>query len=69
MARASDIFPDENPDAKVREIKNWLTAKGVRDLEAVSLFCDHLDKVSDSNILASYTSLITVVFCRRQYHR
>ena len=40
---ASDIFPDK-PDAKVKEIKAWLIKKGVRDLEAVSLFCDQLDK-------------------------
>lgn len=46
MAKASDIFPDDKPDVKVREIKQWLNGKGVRDLEAVSLFCDQLDKVN-----------------------
>ena len=45
MARGSDIFSDEKPDAKVREVKTWLSNKGVRDLEPVSLFCDQLDKV------------------------
>ncbi|KAL5525520.1 hypothetical protein ACEPAG_6856 [Sanghuangporus baumii] len=43
FAQASDIFPD-NPDSKVKEVKTWLNKKGVRDLEAVSLFCDQLDK-------------------------
>ena len=45
MARGSDIFSDEKPDAKVREVKTWLSNKGVRDLEPVSIFCDQLDKV------------------------
>lgn len=44
MAKASEVFPD-NSDAKLKEVKAWLNSKGVRDLEAVSLFCDQLDKV------------------------
>ena len=44
MARAEDIFP-QHPEQKVREVKNWLNSKGVKDFEAVSLFCDQLDKV------------------------
>ena len=51
MARASDIFPGSNPDAKVKEIKNWMKNKKVRDLEAVSLFCDQLDKETVSQIV------------------
>ena len=43
MARAEDIFPN-NSDQKVREIKGWLSSKGVKDLEPVSLYCDQLDK-------------------------
>ena len=43
MARAEDIFPD-NSDQKVREIKGWLSSKGDKDLEPVSLYCDQLDK-------------------------
>ena len=43
MARAEDIFP-QHPEQKVREVKNWLNSKGVKDFEAVSLFCDQLDK-------------------------
>ncbi|TFK27928.1 hypothetical protein FA15DRAFT_585426 [Coprinopsis marcescibilis] len=44
IARATDIFPNGDADARVKEIKAWLKAKGVRDLEAVSLFCDQLSK-------------------------
>ncbi|KAH8112662.1 exonuclease II [Phellopilus nigrolimitatus] len=51
MARSSDVFPVEKPDLKVREVKSWLSGKGVRDLEAVSLFCDQLDKESVSQIV------------------
>jgi hypothetical protein len=45
MARASDLYPPGEADAKVKEIKKWLGDKGVRDFEPVSLFCDQLDKV------------------------
>jgi hypothetical protein len=45
MARASDLFPPGEADAKIKEIRSWLNTKGVRDFEAVSLFCDQLDKV------------------------
>jgi len=45
MAKASDIFSGPDPNGKVREIKHWLKAKGVRDFEPVSLFCDQLTKV------------------------
>jgi hypothetical protein len=45
MARSTDLFPDDNADAKVQEIKSWLKSKGVGDFDAVSLFCDQLDKV------------------------
>jgi hypothetical protein len=45
MAKASEVFPDSDSDAKVREIKQWLKTKGVRDFEPVSLFCDQLTKV------------------------
>lgn len=45
MAKASDVFLDGNPDAKLKEVQAWLNSKGVRDFEAVSLFCDQLDKV------------------------
>ncbi|KJA19823.1 hypothetical protein HYPSUDRAFT_143219 [Hypholoma sublateritium FD-334 SS-4] len=44
MAKASEVFLGPDPDAKVREVKNWLKTKGVRDFEPVSLFCDQLTK-------------------------
>ncbi|KAG2018391.1 exonuclease II [Coprinopsis cinerea AmutBmut pab1-1] len=44
IARATDIFPEAEADARVKEIKAWLKTKGVRDFEPVSLFCDQLSK-------------------------
>ncbi|KAI0028225.1 hypothetical protein K488DRAFT_89959 [Vararia minispora EC-137] len=45
MARASDIFPQsDSPSAKAKEVRQWLTTKGVRDFEPVSLYCDQLKK-------------------------
>ncbi|KAI0077090.1 hypothetical protein K474DRAFT_1163307 [Panus rudis PR-1116 ss-1] len=44
MARASDLFAGADADIKVKEIKNWLASKGVKNLEPVSLFCDQLKK-------------------------
>ncbi|OAX34740.1 hypothetical protein K503DRAFT_698174 [Rhizopogon vinicolor AM-OR11-026] len=43
MARATDIF-DGHADAQVKEVKSWLNSKGIRDLEPVTLFSDHLTK-------------------------
>lgn len=39
------MFPNSDPDDRVKDIKGWLKAKGVRDFEPVSLFCDQLSKV------------------------
>ncbi|KIM40739.1 hypothetical protein M413DRAFT_73070 [Hebeloma cylindrosporum] len=50
MAKASEIFSGPDPDGKVREIKHWLKAKGVRDFEPVSLFCDQLTKETVAEI-------------------
>lgn len=44
MAKASDMLPCSDPDARVKEIKTWLKSKGVRDFEPVSLFSDQLTK-------------------------
>ncbi len=44
MARASDVL-GEDAEARLKEIKGWLKAQGVRDFEPVSLFCDQLSKV------------------------
>ena len=46
MVKAQDVFPDDDSDAKVKEVRSWLLSKGVRDFEPVSLFCDQLKKVS-----------------------
>lgn len=51
MTHASDIFPEEIADAKVKEAKNWLHSKGVKSFEPVSLFCDQLKKVGISNFI------------------
>ena len=45
IVNASDIFRCRNPDEKIWEVKHWLKAKGVTDLESVSLSCDQLSKV------------------------
>ncbi|KAF9074552.1 XRN 5'-3' exonuclease N-terminus-domain-containing protein [Rhodocollybia butyracea] len=50
MLRATDVFAGSNPDARVKEIKLWLKSKGVRDFEAVSLFCDQLSKKTVAQI-------------------
>ncbi|KAF5378954.1 hypothetical protein D9757_008738 [Collybiopsis confluens] len=50
MLKAADVLPGSNPDARVKEIKTWLKQKGVRDFEAVSLFCDQLSKDTISQI-------------------
>ncbi|KAJ7157550.1 exonuclease II [Mycena crocata] len=50
MAKASDILRVPDPDARVKEAKNWLKSKGVRDFEPVSLFCDQLTKETVTDI-------------------
>lgn len=40
------------PDQKIKDIRAWLKAKGVLDLEPVTLFAEQLEKVSlDSRLL------------------
>lgn len=46
MTQATEIFPNGDSDAKVKEVRSWLNTKGVRDFEPVSLFCDQLKKVN-----------------------
>lgn len=45
MPSAAEVFPGD-PDAKLKEAKDWLQSKGVKNFEPVSLFCDQLRKVS-----------------------
>jgi hypothetical protein len=44
LSQATDFF-DGDADAKVKEIRNWLVQKGVRDFEPVTLYTDQLKKV------------------------
>ncbi|KDQ53175.1 hypothetical protein JAAARDRAFT_137669 [Jaapia argillacea MUCL 33604] len=44
MARATEVFPGPDADARAKEVRTWLNTKGVRDFEPVSLFCDQLKK-------------------------
>ncbi|TFY75929.1 hypothetical protein EWM64_g8082 [Hericium alpestre] len=50
MAKASNIFHTDNPDASAKEVRTWLASKGVRDFEPVSLFCDQLKKSTVAEI-------------------
>ncbi|QRV74976.1 5'-3' exoribonuclease [Ceratobasidium sp. AG-Ba] len=50
ITRASDLFPNDDPETKVKEAKEWLASKGVRDFEPVSLFSDQLEKQNVANI-------------------
>lgn len=57
MAKASELLGPE-AEAKVKEIKNWLKLRGVRDFEPVSLFCDQLSKVCLTALLRDCIVLI-----------
>lgn len=46
MVSASTLFPGKDADAQVKEIRSWLNARGVRDFEPVSLYCDQLKTVN-----------------------
>ncbi|KAF8805386.1 hypothetical protein BYT27DRAFT_6674914 [Phlegmacium glaucopus] len=52
MMTAADALPGPDPDGQVKEIKSWLKSKGVRDFEAVSLYCDQLTKETVAEIEA-----------------
>ncbi|OCH84921.1 hypothetical protein OBBRIDRAFT_740759 [Obba rivulosa] len=58
MVKASAIFPGEDADAQVKEVRSWLMQKGIRDFEPVSLFCDQLkkDTVKEIEHLADITA-------------
>ena len=49
MLTATDVFPGDEADSRVKEVKHWLNSKGVRDFEPVSLFCDQLKKARTSS--------------------
>ena len=46
--KLSEVFPGPTSDIRVKELKAWLVAKGVRDFEAVPLNCDKVGKVIPS---------------------
>jgi len=43
--KLSEVFSGPTSDARIKELKTWLVAKGVRDFEAVPLNCDKVGKV------------------------
>jgi 5'-3' exoribonuclease 1 len=43
--KLSEVFPGPTSDARIKELKAWLVAKGVRDFEPVPLNCDKVGKV------------------------
>jgi hypothetical protein len=45
LTRASDLFPGGDTDNQVKAAKEWLSSKGVREFEPVSLFSEQLEKV------------------------
>jgi len=43
--KLSEVFSGPTSDGRIKELKAWLVAKGVRDFEAVPLNCDKVGKV------------------------
>lgn len=47
LVTAAELCPtSDEPDKVVKEMKKWLKAEGLVDLESVSLFAEQLEKVS-----------------------
>ena len=44
ITKASQIWPAEQVDERMATLKQWIKAKGVRDLEAVPLYAEQLSK-------------------------
>jgi len=58
MVKASDVLgPDA--EARVKDVKNWLKSKGVRDFEPVSLYCDQLSKVCPNRLISHVVFFFT----------
>ena len=55
--KLSELFLGETSDARIKELKAWLVAKGVRDFEAVPLNCDKVGKVMPSTTLFLFRCL------------
>lgn len=45
MVHAADLFPGPDADAKVKAAKAWLAERGIKDLDAVPLATETLEKV------------------------
>lgn len=58
MVLASDMFHGGDGDGKIKEIRAWLNAQGVRDFEPVSLYCDQLKTVSPQRTCSRLRFLI-----------
>ncbi|KAF8808621.1 hypothetical protein BYT27DRAFT_7210614 [Phlegmacium glaucopus] len=52
MMKATDALPGPDPDGQVKEIRSCLKSKGLRDFEAVSLYCDQLIRETTAEIEA-----------------
>lgn len=60
MLKATELYPnDDDADSKVKAIRQWLTTKGVRDLDPVPLNTEALEKDSVAEIEALANSFNT----------
>ncbi|KAG8967784.1 hypothetical protein FRC03_009333 [Tulasnella sp. 419] len=67
LTRASDLFAG-NADAQVKTVQAWLKARGVRDLEPVSLYTAHLTKDTIHEI-EQFTSNMVAGRNRNKIHK
>jgi len=52
MLKSTEVLKGLDPNARMREVRLWLSAHGVRDFEAVALSCDKLNKATVESIEA-----------------
>ncbi|CCF54627.1 putative KEM1 - multifunctional nuclease [Ustilago hordei] len=58
ITRASQIWDESQVDAKMAQLKDWIKAKGVRDLETVPLYAEQLSRDTIQNIEAFTSRLV-----------
>ncbi|KAJ9477665.1 5'-3' exoribonuclease 1 [Pseudozyma hubeiensis] len=58
ITRASQIWDESVVDEKMAQLKDWIKAKGVRDLETVPLYAEQLSKETVQNIEAFTARLV-----------
>lgn len=46
MVRSTDIFPEGNSDAQVKAAKEWLSGRGIKELDPVPLGTETFEKVT-----------------------